>query len=304
MEKVFLGLVWKDDETPLFHIRTQATNEDEYIHIPLRLNLKNLHERFCVGIVNPLTMEYKPCNNRVDENSSQCNNCKFMFEFYKCVRCHGNDCNVHNMISKEYCDSPHWVYMAYFPGNKIKVGTASMQRKESRLLEQGALYGMYIARTPNGKIARQIEQIIASNGVPSMVTTAYKMKNLVYDENSVQIREMLIDKCDEVQNLVPQNYLEYLITPEFKSFPNVLKMISGDHFEKKELKQSKDRYLVETKFDEISGDFLFAVGKILAIRTENGVKLIDTRKMEGFNFEFEEKTDFKLIKVEENEYER
>ena len=36
---------------------------------------------------------------KVDEDSSsQCNHCKFMFDFYKCVRCHGDDCYVKNGV--------------------------------------------------------------------------------------------------------------------------------------------------------------------------------------------------------------
>lgn len=48
-----------------------------------------------------------------------------MYDFYKCVKCHGDNCYAKNKDVLKYCNSPHYVYLAYFNGNKIKVGTAS-----------------------------------------------------------------------------------------------------------------------------------------------------------------------------------
>ncbi len=295
MKKIFLGMVWKDDKTPLFHVKSALTNKDEYIYIPQRIDIKNLHERFCVGTINPLTMEYVSCNNKVDTNNCQCNKCKFMFEFYKCVRCHGNDCDIHNEISKDYCNTPHLVYIAYFPGNKLKVGTASMRRKEARLLEQGALHAIYIARTPNGRIARQIEKEIISYGMSSSVSTVYKMKNLIYNDDSSEIQEILIDKYDEIKNSISQNNVMYLIKPEFKSFPNILNALSNLIGQYDDCLQYQSKYMIEKDVEVINGDFIIAVGKILAIKEENKIKLIDTKKMEGFNFEFGEKIILKTL---------
>lgn len=295
MKKIFLGLVWSDDKTPLFHIKSPFTDNHEYVYIPPKINLKSLHERFCIGTINPLTMEYMSCNNKVDTNNCQCNKCKFMFEFYKCVRCHGDDCDIHNKISKDYCDTPHFVYIAYFPGAKLKVGTASLQRKEARLLEQGALYAIYIARTPDGKIARQIEKEVISNGMPSMVSTSYKMRNLTYNDDSNKIKGILIDKYNDIINFISQNNAKYLISPEFKSFPNILKILSNTIGRDNDCIQNQNKYMIEKNIDVINGDYIFAVGKILAIKEEDKIKLIDTKKIEGFNFEFGDKSILKIF---------
>lgn len=304
MEKVFLALVWKDEKTPLFHVKSPSTNTDEYIHIPSKIHLKNLHERFCVGTTNPLTMEYENCSNKVDSNNCQCNKCKFMYEFYKCVRCHGDGCNVHNNTSKTYCDTPHWVYLAYFPGGKIKVGTASAQRKETRLLDQGALHAIYIAHTPDGKTARQIENTIVSLGTASMVSTSYKMKNLVLNENLNQIEGLLLNKYDELKNGVSQCFATHLIPPEFKTFPNILNFLSKIIESDTNSKQEQFKFVIEKNIDIINGDYLFAVGKILVIKKENEIKLIDTKKLEGFNFEFKENSPLKIYGHGGDEIER
>lgn len=289
MKKVFWGLVWKDEKTPLFHIKTPETNKDEFVMIPQNLDLKNLHERYCVGTVNLTTMKYLNCNKRVDENNCQCNHCKFLYEFYKCVRCHGENCKVNNVVSKDYCDSPHLVYIAYFPNNKLKVGTASVKRKDLRLLEQGAVYGMYIAETPNGKIARQIENEIMKNGVTGMVSVAYKVKNIRYNEDESQIKSLLYKKYYELLNLMSYEYKKYMITPEFKSFPSILEQQAKCHI------LDQNTSMIEREIEQIDGKFLFAIGKIIAIRTGNAISLIDTRRMDGFVYEFGEQVNYEFL---------
>ena len=121
-----------------------------------------------------------------------------MFDFYKCVRCHGNDCYVKNGDVLKYCNTPHYVYLAYFPNGKIKVGTASEIKKYNRLLEQGAVFSISTAKTPTGKIARQIEKNIIDNGITGAVTTTYKMKNIVFDNEEKLIRKELIEKYKDI----------------------------------------------------------------------------------------------------------
>jgi hypothetical protein len=59
-----------------------------------------------------------------------------------------------------YLEQPHWVYVATFADATSKVGTASGPRKTSRLDEQGAVRGTYVAYTPDGRVARVFEDAI------------------------------------------------------------------------------------------------------------------------------------------------
>ena len=47
------------------------------------------------------------------------------------------------------------MYLAYFANDKLKVGTAASYRRYERLLEQGALYSIFLAKVPNGRLARK-----------------------------------------------------------------------------------------------------------------------------------------------------
>ena len=303
MEKVFLGLVWENDKTPLFHIKTPDANKDEYIYIPQLLSLKNLHNRACVGTINPLTLTYESCSNKVDGNNCQCNKCKFKFEFYKCVRCHGDNCNVNNKFSKDYCETPHLVYLAYFPNGKIKVGTASLQRKESRLLEQGALYAIYMAKTPSGKYARQIEQEIISNGIAGMVSSAYKLKNLYYNESEEQVQMVLLNKFYELSNLISPIYKQYLLEPKLKKFNNILDIMKNYNLQINPM-LDKNNFIIEKNVNDIRGKFAFAIGKILALEINDTIKLIDTKKVEGCIFDFNDKMMIEFCSERGKEYGR
>ena len=243
--------------------------------------------------MNPYTREYISCDNIVENSSSQCNHCKYMFDFYKCVRCHGEDCYVKNEEVLKYCNTPHYVYLAYFPNEKIKVGTASEMKKYNRLLEQGAIFSIFIAKTPSGKIARQIEKNIIDNGISGAVTTTYKMKNMIFDNEEILIKKKLVEKYRDILKLFFGNNKKYLIEPEFSSFHEIkdkidnnmlLANIQVNWFDEGD-KQIKP-YIVKKEFNRVFGTYLFCVGKILAVENNGIIELIDTKKMEGYLFEF------------------
>mgnify|MGYP004540824669 CR=1 FL=1 len=293
MKKYFIELCWNERYKPCFHLKDCESGFDEFIDIPQELCVERLNQKVCVGTINPYTREYISCNNIVEESSLQCNHCKYMFDFYKCVRCHGGDCYVKNEDVLKYCNTPHYVYLAYFPNGKIKVGTASEIKKYNRLLEQGAIFSVFFAKTPTGKIARQIEKNIIDNGITGAVTTTYKMKNMVFDNEELLIRKELIEKYKYILELFSGDNKKYLIAPEFNSFNEIKDKIDNNmllssmqvNLFNEESKQIKP-YIIKKEFNKIFGTYLFCVGKVLAVDNNGIIELIDTKKMEGYLFEF------------------
>ncbi len=300
MKKYFIELCW-NDFTPYIHLKDLDKENDEYFNIPNEFNIERINKKICVGTLNPYTREYISCNNIIEENQMQCNKCKYLFDFYKCVRCHGGECYVKNENVLNYCNTPHYVYLAYFPNNKIKVGTASEIKKYNRLLEQGALFSIFVAKTPTGKIARQIEKNIIDNGVSGVVTTSYKMKNIIFNEDLVIIKKILMEKHKENLNIISDENKKYLIEPEFNDFNelkdkvdnNMLSEITQFNLFNDEVKQVKP-YIIKNEFRKISGSYLFSIGKVLAIENNGIIELIDTKKIEGCLFEFKNIKTFKL----------
>lgn len=293
MKKYFVGLCWNEDYKPYFHLKNYESGLDEFIDVPQGLLIERINQKICVGTINPYTREYVSCNNTVEDSSSQCNHCKYMFDFYKCIRCHGEDCYVKNEDVLKYCNTPHYVYLAYFPNGKIKVGTASEIKKYNRLLEQGTIFSIFIAKTPTGKIARQIEKNIIDNGITGAVTTTYKMKNMVFASEETLIRKELIEKYKDILKLFSGDNKKYLIEPEFNSFNEIKDKIDSNMLSSniqvnlfdEENKQIKP-YIIKKEFNRIFGSYLFCVGKVLAVENNGTIELIDTKKMEGYLFEF------------------
>lgn len=293
MKKYFVGLCWNEEHQPYFHLKDYKSGLDEFVDIPQKLMIERINQKICIGTVNPYTRKYISCNNIIEDNDLQCNRCKYMFDFYKCVRCHGDDCYVKNGDVLKYCNTPHYVYLAYFPKGKIKVGTASEIKKYNRLLEQGAIFSIFIAKTPTGKVARQIEKNIITNGITGAVTTTYKMKNIVFDSEEQLIKEKLIEKYKDILNLFFGDNKKYLIEPEFNSFNKIKDKIDNnmlllnvqvDLFDE-ENKRIKP-HLIKKELNKIFGEYLFCIGKVLAVENDGIIELINTKKMEGYLFEF------------------
>ena len=93
------------------------------------------------------------------------------------------------------------------------------------MLEQGALYSIFIAKTPSGKIARQIEKNIIDGGVPGAVTTSYKMKNIIFKDDPLTIKKQLLNKYKEILKNISSDNNQYLIEPEFNAFNEIQKKL-------------------------------------------------------------------------------
>lgn len=294
MEKFLIDIFWKDEEMPLLHLRDCKTANDEYVLIPNEIDAERIDKKVCIGSINPFTRQYISCNKLIDEGDIQCNECKYMYDFYKCVKCHGTECYAKNEDVLKYCNSQHYVYLAYFNNDKIKVGTASKAKRYERLLEQGALFSVLIAKTSTGKIAREIEKEIIDHGVNESVTINYKMKNLASStvKKSIILKKLL-DEYKHVLEILPNIYKNYLITPEFVTYDNIQKRIEDTMLEKSAQLDLFDtqtltvkKYTIKKDLTKIRGKYLFVVGNILALENNDEIELLDIRKMKGWLYDF------------------
>ena len=74
---------------------------------------------------------------------------------------------------------PHWLYLATFADGTTKVGTAAEPRKRSRLDEQGALIATYLAKSPDGRAVRYLEDALTRRlGLTQTVRAAAKLTAL------------------------------------------------------------------------------------------------------------------------------
>ena len=116
--------------------------------------------------------------------------------------------------------------------------------------------------------------------------------NSNYNEE-ILIKKKLVEKYRDILKLFFGNNKKYLIEPEFSSFHEIkdkidnnmlLANIQVNWFDEGD-KQIKP-YIVKKEFNRVFGTYLFCVGKILAVENNGIIELIDTKKMEGYLFEF------------------
>ena len=55
MKKYFIGIIWKDETTPLLHLKDYTTYKDEYIDVPNNFNIELINKKICLGTINPYT---------------------------------------------------------------------------------------------------------------------------------------------------------------------------------------------------------------------------------------------------------
>lgn len=118
-------------------------------------------KRFCIGWHDLRTGESFLCPDsaEVDKKYEQCQNCQkrtgFNPAFYN-----ANAGDISNQQA-ERNSQPHFVYLAYFSKETIKVGISFSGRKLARLLEQGARAALILGEFSSANVARNYEEKIS-----------------------------------------------------------------------------------------------------------------------------------------------
>lgn len=181
MEDYLVSIDW-DEQVPRFILCNHVQNSIWKCNAIGEFSFLVGPKRYCIGNKEITSHEYSGCPNHamLTEKSNKCPDCDRSDRFKNCVKCTGNYCYVKDREVLNRCNQEHFVYLAYFPGDIIKVGVAHGRRKYARLFEQGALYSFIIASCPSGKIARKLESDIRKTGVRDKVSSQYKVNNLTH----------------------------------------------------------------------------------------------------------------------------
>ena len=89
---------------------------------------------------------------------------------------------------RTYLMQPHWLYIATFANGASKVGTAANLRKWKRLAEQGAVAARYVARADDGRVVRNLEDLVTRDaGIPQQIRAAAKAAALISPAPAVEL---------------------------------------------------------------------------------------------------------------------
>lgn len=292
MKKQFLGIKW-NDETPTLRLYNKELNIIEYVNVPSYLEILRTEEKRCQGYFDLETKEYNYCKKFADMSISKyssCVNCDLLSGFSTCLGCTGQHCLSKSSKAIRFCDeSEHMVYLAYFPGNKLKVGTAAKYRKYERLIEQGALVSCFIANAPNGKLARDIEFNISKLNVSTKITATYKMKNLVLDKSIDDITSIFKNQLSIISENLTTYLTKYLISDiEINSFDSVINTLNNNLkiITEQTMFFGEDTYIREYDMindpTEIIGNVVAVIGYLILIENHGKYFVYNTNHLKGY----------------------
>jgi len=179
--------------------------------------------------------------------------------------------------SNELLQSDHAVYIAYFTDSTIKVGVALWERKEVRVLEQGAIACMYIARG-NGTVARNFERNVSRlTNLTEWVRIDTKLKALGKQPSEVSVRTALEAAYRNIKNTTPSTVL--LESPEFNYLFNSYAMsscvFSSDIATVCDIGESS----------KLRGTLVGVYGKVLLIMVDAKVYALNSRLVCGYDID-------------------
>lgn len=162
--------------------------------------------RFCVGRFDLRTHESSVCPLRVEflpsEKDDMCPACKeatgFNPSFYYA--------DTISPQQREYNQTPHYVYLAYFSPDHVKAGISSETRGIERLLEQGARSACIVGRFSDADAARSLEAALCSQeGIAETMRVSLKERLLAkvpYDATqAAQVLEREIARLSLVEEV-------------------------------------------------------------------------------------------------------
>ncbi len=178
----------------------------------------------------------------------------------------------------------HVVYFAFFGKDLVKVGVSKLERKMLRQIEQGSHYTLFVAKTPDGIAARQIETLLRQTGLADKIRASQK-KELLIPEVSLAESEDFLKNLIKEKKAAFADYThlqEFLIEPEFQDWSKVYgldQVVACD----------KPLHPVKLQKDEsVSGKILAIKGLFIMIETPDEIVAICAKDLNGRDIDFAE----------------
>ncbi|BCX13931.1 MAG: hypothetical protein KatS3mg085_463 [Candidatus Dojkabacteria bacterium] len=236
---------------------------------------KQSSKKFCIGYYDELEGK-KPCPRLklIDEKYERCFECEEKNQL-KSILFFGKTPTTQGL--KNYFNSEHLVYLAYFEPNILKVGTVNIKRSELRLLEQDAQAYVFIARTPNAESAWKLEKYLSKRfGLTTAVQSKTKFSTITLKPNLDKIKTLLNQKTNEIEKNIDENYFEFLLTSK-----NINSFFQNDIIFYPETLPKK-----MTKASKIKGVFKGLRGNYLILESEQNYFAYSKKDLVGYRISY------------------
>ena len=133
-----------------------------------------LEGRWCTGRRDfEADLRLRCPDSRQITRGQQCDRCRIEEGFYLCLTCDGSRCPALPPAIERYCLQTHRLYLADFGTGRVKVGTASGEEGDGRIVGQGPAAAAYIAGGPGPQIKR-LERAASGAGLTEQMSRRRK----------------------------------------------------------------------------------------------------------------------------------
>lgn len=270
-----IGYTWKDER--IFLDVRELTSNAATTSVPVEETFifKKTQQRRCIGWIDFDRRGMLPCPDAASVSSVQCDACKQREGFLRCVMCNGFDCPPLKPSVEAYCKKPHYLYLACFGSDKVKVGTASEVRQYVRLHEQGPLAAMLVAKA-SGPLIKQMEAAISQMGYTEAMRTSTKQRLLTSGMTEHEAKQHLHRAFADIVSHIPAQYEMYLHEPEYLKMPP-LALAARQFRELDNLKPEVDQIL--------GGTVVAASGSFLVFQDNVGAMTLDISALRSWVIE-------------------
>lgn len=169
-------------------------------------------ERRCVGWWDRAIRVRHSCQSDLPATKPQCTECSRREGFWRCMTCDGFACPPLSPEIHSYCRSEHILYLANFGTERVKIGTSLASRGFSRIIEQGPVAAIQIARAP-GPIIKQMESYGVQFGLAETMSRSQKWKAWRQCTDTKMPRRWLADALEMYASRLPEHYSPHLHKP-------------------------------------------------------------------------------------------
>lgn len=183
----------------------------------------------------------------------------------------------------ERLQGDHVVYLALFDSGVMKVGVSKQSRKTLRQVEQGSHQTLFIAQTPDGILARQVETCLRQSGLADKINASVK-KNFICPEITANQGESELREAFQNHQSGLQNHPELkqflLSEPEFCDWTETFGLNAVNN-------HTKPLHIVKLAADEaVSGTIVALKGPFVMLETPDEIVALCAKDLQGLELDF------------------
>jgi len=269
---------WSDEQS----VRFEASDGTRFGNKPLRigdnLSISVQDQVACAG--SNRDGVWKPCPEQA-AGRAKCDTCRNREGSFVYTSFNGFNTDIFTPEDLQKIDGEHWVYIALFDENIQKIGVSKNARKTMRQLEQGSVASLFIAKTPNGVAARQIETLFRKSGMLDKIQSQAKKDAWQLEISEQQAESIMQQKLETHKNCLQEHphLKDFLLDPaEFKAWsPDYGLPITGS-----------DIHEIKLDINEsVSGKIVAIKGAYVLLNTGSELASICARDLRGLWVDFE-----------------